>query len=153
MSTDQQLQLVCPNCGAINRIDYSRLGEGPTCGSCKQALFTGAPTAVDAAGLHRFIENNQMPLVVDFWAPWCGPCVAMKPHFAAAAQQMEPKMRFLTLNTDDNPACVDEFHIQAFPTILVLFGGQVIGTKVGGMSAGQIQQFALGSFMQFMQAQ
>ena len=96
-------QIVCPHCEGINRLPTDRLADGPRCGHCKTPLFAGEPVAVSAAGFRRQLDHSGVPLLVDFWASWCGPCRTMAPEFAAAAKVLEPHVRLLKLSTEDTP--------------------------------------------------
>lgn len=132
------LHLVCPHCDAINRLPQERLAEGPTCGRCKAPLFPGQPRDVDAAGFERRLGRDDLPLVVDFWAPWCGPCRAMAPAFKAAAAQLEPRARLLKVNTEEEQALAARHGIRSIPTLAVFHRGREIARQAGAMDTGAI---------------
>ncbi|WP_298284179.1 thioredoxin domain-containing protein [Acidocella sp.] len=134
--------LVCPRCGAQNRVPEARLADGPRCGACKAPLFTGEPAAVDETALARHIAHDGVPVLVDVWASWCGPCRAMAPQFAAAAKTLEPRWRLLKLDADQAPQTMSRHAIRGVPTLLVFSNGRLAGQQAGAMSAAQITQWA-----------
>jgi thioredoxin 2 len=129
------LHIVCPHCTATNRVPAARLRECPNCGKCKQTLFTGHPVALDAGGLARQIEASDVPLVVDFWAPWCAPCRAMAPQFARAARELEPEVRLAKVNTEEEQALAAKLGIRSIPTVVVFRGGREIARQAGAQDA------------------
>ncbi|MBS0475376.1 MAG: thioredoxin TrxC [Proteobacteria bacterium] len=134
--------VVCPTCGALNRVPVARLGSGPTCGKCKAPLFTGAPLAVDATMFDRHVGKGSLPVLVDFWAEWCGPCKAMAPAFAQAARELEPQMRLLKLDTEAVPTIAARYGIQSIPTLILFQGGREVARQSGAMPAQAIIQWA-----------
>jgi thioredoxin 2 len=131
-------QLVCGQCGRTNRLPAARAAGEARCGACHRPLFTGHPIEVDEAGFERHVANSDVPLLVDVWAPWCGPCRAMAPMFERAARQLEPDIRLLKLNADTAPAVSARFGINAIPTLLLIRGGREIARSAGAMDAQRI---------------
>ncbi len=128
-------QIVCGHCGRINRVPADRPAAAARCGSCHQALFEGHPIEVDEPGFARHVANSDIPLLVDVWAPWCGPCRAMAPMFERAATELEPEVRLLKLNADQAPDVSAQFRITGIPTLLLLRGGREISRQSGAMDA------------------
>lgn len=135
-------QVVCSHCGAINRVPADRsLLEGK-CGKCGRRLFEGQPVDVPAAILEKQIAKSSVPVLVDVWAPWCGPCKIMGPHFETAAKQAEPKLRFVKLNSDDNQALSARLGIRGIPTMILFREGKEIARVSGAMTSANILRWA-----------
>ena len=136
MSTTSQI--VCASCGRINRLPAERAPQGARCGACHQPIFTGHSIEVDEQGFGRHVANNDIPVLIDVWAPWCGPCHAMAPMFERAAQQLEPHVRLLKLNSDDASALSSRLNITGIPTLLLMRGGREVARHAGAMDARNI---------------
>jgi thioredoxin 2 len=133
--------ITCPHCDALNRVPPERLGESPRCAACKQALFQGTPVALTRANFNRHVMRGELPLLVDFWAPWCGPCRTMAPHFEAAAQRLEPAVRLAKVDTEAEPELGARFGIRSIPTLLLFRGGRELARQSGAIDSARIVQW------------
>jgi thioredoxin 2 len=134
--------IVCPHCGAINRVPGDRQATAANCGTCKSKLFAAKPLAVNAASFDRHTAKNDIPVLIDVWAPWCGPCRSMAPQFERAAEILEPDVRLLKLNSDEEQAISARYNIRSIPTMLLFKDGKLKAQTAGAMDATSIAAWA-----------
>lgn len=135
----KSIQIVCAHCDAVNRAPADKDASLAKCGKCGQKLFDGHPAEVSDAGLKKQIERSGVPVVVDFWAGWCGPCRAMAPAYAAAAAELEPNVRFLKVDVDRHKEVAGSLGVQGIPALFLFRNGEVASRQTGALSAPQLK--------------
>lgn len=140
--TDSPILLACPHCGTMNRVARERLGAAPNCGHCHQALFTGKPAVLTTSTFDKHVQRSELPLLVDFWATWCGPCLSMAPHFESAAKTLEPRFRLAKVDSDANPDLSARYGIRSIPTMILFAGGREVARQSGAAGSAKIVAWA-----------
>jgi thioredoxin 2 len=139
---DSKLHLPCPHCGATNRLPVARIDEGPDCGKCGQPLLAGQPLDLDDGNFDAVVAATKLPVVVDFWAAWCGPCQMMAPAFKQAAAQLQGRALLVKVNSDDSPGLSQRYGIRSIPTLLRLKAGRETARQSGAVPASAIVALA-----------
>ncbi len=134
--------VVCPSCLTTNRVQQDKLAAGGVCGKCGKPLFNKKPLELTSGNFNKIIANNELPVMVDFWAPWCGPCKMMTPVFEQAAQQLEPDMLLAKLNTENEQSIAARYGIRSIPTIAIFRGGRVVAQQAGAMDLRSLTSWA-----------
>jgi thioredoxin 2 len=136
------VNIACPKCVAVNRVPAARTGDDPKCGKCGAALLDGSPAELGEQQFETFVQRTELPVLVDFWAPWCGPCRAMAPHFERAARSLKDRVRLVKVNTEDAPGLAARHGIRAIPTLVLFKDGAEAKRMSGALDAGALERWA-----------
>ena len=138
----ESVQVACPACLAPNRVPAARAAQDPKCGKCGAALLDGAPVELSEQQFETFVQRTELPVLADFWAPWCGPCRAMAPHFERAARELKDRVRLVKVNTEEAPALAARYNIRAIPTLVLFRNGIEQKRMSGALDAGALERWA-----------
>ena len=139
------VHIVCPNCGGINRVPAERLNDKPACGKCHKSVLDGLPVNLGSQDFDRFISKNDLPVVVDFWAAWCGPCKMMAPAFSQLASEMSSQIRFAKVNTEQAQDISARFNIRSIPTMILFKNGKEVDRVSGALDQSGMKQWLISS--------
>ncbi len=133
--------IACPHCAGLNRIAVEKCSAAPVCGKCKQPLFNGQPVEITNANFENLVQKSELPIVLDFWASWCGPCQNFAPVFSQAARELEPNFRFGKVNTEQQQQLANQFQIRSIPTLMLFQQGTIIAQQSGSLPKTQFYQW------------